>query len=68
VCVGTEHHLKVKNETDQTLRVSIAYFQAELGPGEQVTFEAPFGEYLALGLRWLITSAPPGGYAIWLVK
>lgn len=67
VRVRPDQHLSVKNETDQTLQVSIAIFQAELNPGEQVTFDTPFGEYLVPGVHRLITSAPPGGPEIWLV-
>jgi hypothetical protein len=68
VRVRPDQHLSVKNETDQTLQVSLAGFHAELAPGQEITFETPFGEYLAPGVHQLITSAPPGGSEIWLIK
>lgn len=68
VRVKPDQHLNLKNETDQTLQVSLGRFQAELDPGEEVTFDAPFGDYLVLGVHLVTTSAPPGGPAIWLVK
>lgn len=68
VRVRPDQHLNLKNETDQTLQVNLGRFQAELDPGEEVTFDAPFGDYLAPGVHLVTTSAPPGGPAIWLMK
>jgi hypothetical protein len=68
VRVKADQYLSVKNETDQLLQVSLAHFQAELDPGEEFSFETPFGEYLAPGVHLMITSAPPGGPEIWLVS
>lgn len=68
VRVKPVQYLSIKNETDQRLQVSIAHFRAELDPGEETSFETPFGEYLAPGVHQLITSAPPGGPEIWLVS
>lgn len=66
--VKPDQYFSVKNETDQRLQVSIAHFQAEVDPGEEVTFETPFGKYLAPGVHHLTTSAPPGGPEIWLIS
>jgi hypothetical protein len=68
VRVKPDQYLSIKNETDQRLQVSIAHIRSELDPGEEITFETPFGEYLASGVHQLTTSAPPGGPEIWLVS
>lgn len=68
VRVRADQYLSIKNDTEQRLQVNIAGFHAELDPGQEITFETPFGEYLAPGVHPLNTSAPPGGPEIWLVS
>lgn len=66
--VKPDQYLSVKNETDHRLQVSIAHLQAEVDPGKEVTFQTPFGKYLAPGVHQLTTSAPPGGPELWLIS
>lgn len=68
VRVKPDQYLRVRNEADQTLQVSIGRFQAELDPGKEVIFDMPFRDYLAPGVHLVTTSAPPGGPEIWLVE
>ena len=63
--VKTDQTMKVINNTQNQLEIAIGKFAASLKPGEQTTFDTPFGEYLAPGVHQLQVS-PCCGSELWL--
>ena len=61
VQVQPEQQLTVVNQTGGTVDVAIGTFEATLTPGQSVSFEKPFGEYLARGVHALGVSPCCGG-------
>jgi hypothetical protein len=66
VVVGPEQHLRIENRAAPTT-VTIAGFAATLGPGESVTVDQSFGEFLSPGVHTLEVSRFGGtGPQLWL--
>ncbi len=63
--VKPDQTMKVINNTQNQLQITIGKFAASLKPGEQTTFDTPFGEYLAPGVHQLQVS-PCCGAELWL--
>ena len=59
--------LQVINRSDVAVQVQIGGLSASLQPGEQHTFETPFGDYLAPGVHTTLAK-PYSGPEIWLVE
>jgi hypothetical protein len=57
--------LKVVNQRQETIQVSIANMEATIEPGGEHTFDTPFGQYLAPGVH-LIEVKPCCGASLWL--
>jgi hypothetical protein len=51
--VRADQQLKVTNDTDSPLDVSIGAFSGHMEPGGEFAIEAPFGSYLAPGVHQL---------------
>jgi hypothetical protein len=66
VVVGPEQHLRIENRAELTT-VTIAGFAATLAPGESVTVDRSFGEFLTPGVHTLQVSRFGGtGPQLWL--
>ena len=63
--VRPEQRLRIVNSTAIPLQVSLASFQAEIGPGAEYAFELPLGEFLAPGVH-LVQVLPCCGPELWL--
>jgi hypothetical protein len=63
--VRPDQKLKVINQTQITLQVSLGNFLASLVPGAVVVFDTPIGDYLATGVHQLQVS-PCCGPELWL--
>jgi hypothetical protein len=51
--VRVDQKLKVVNQTEKTVEISIGSFSAKLEPGKATLIDFPFGEYLAPGVHQL---------------
>jgi len=51
--VNHEQKLKVINQTQFKLEISLGAFTAELAPGDELIWETPFGDYLLPGVHYL---------------
>lgn len=60
-----EQRLQVVNDTEQTIQVKIAQYEAQVEPGATYVFEAPLGSFLAPGVHDLWASAPSP--ELWLI-
>jgi hypothetical protein len=65
--VRADQILKVNNQTQVTLEVSIGSFIDNLAPGASITFDTQFGDYLAPGVHQLQVT-PCCGAELWLVE
>jgi predicted small lipoprotein YifL len=65
VIIAPDQILKVVNNRQETLQVSIANMEATIEPGSEHTFNVPFGQYLAPGVH-LIEVKPCCGASLWL--
>ena len=63
--VRPEQRLRIVNSTANPLQVSLASFQAEIGPGADYAFDLPLGEFLAPGVH-LVQVLPCCGPELWL--
>lgn len=68
VKVFPAQHLIVLNETEMSYTMSLGSLEAEVGPGEEYTFDVEFGKFLLPGVHRLELSDPPGGAEIWLLE
>ena len=58
--------LKLINGTQGSLHVSLVTLQADLAPGEEYTFDVPFGEYLPAPGVYSVQVLPCCGPELWL--
>jgi len=65
VVVRPDQRLQVVNGREDSITVSLFTLSAQIDPGQQVTFDATFGELLLPGVHLLEVSACCGG-ALWL--
>jgi len=65
VKVRADQKLSVVNQTQKDLDVQLGDYEAKLAPGDQVTIDIPFGDYLAAGVHQLKVD-PCCGAEIWL--
>jgi hypothetical protein len=63
--IAPDQMLKVVNSRQETLRVSIGTMEAMIEPGDEHTFDIPFGQYLAPGVH-RIGVDPCCGAELWL--
>jgi hypothetical protein len=63
--VRADQKLKVINQTQNTLQVSIGSFRTSLEAGAEIVFDTPFGDYLAEGVHQLQVD-PCCGPELWL--
>jgi len=63
--VVPEQRLRVINQTQEPLVVALGEFKAELDPGKEVFWDAPFGDYLEPGVHYLLIT-PCCGPELWL--
>jgi hypothetical protein len=61
VQVKPDQKLTVVNQTGGTVDIAIGTFEATLAPEQSISFEEPFGEYLARGVHVLGVSPCCGG-------
>ena len=61
VQVQPEQKLSVVNQTGGTVDIALGTFEATLAPGQTISFDKPFGEYLARGVHALGVTPCCGG-------
>jgi hypothetical protein len=65
VIITSDQRLKVINNRDEIIQISLGVFEAEIDPGEESLAPLTFGEYLAPGVH-LIEVSPCCGASLWL--
>lgn len=55
--IGPDQQAEFTNQTGAAVHVQLGWYEFDLQPGESYQFEAPFGEFLAVGVHHLKVSA-----------
>jgi hypothetical protein len=63
--VRGDQYLRVVNRTDEVLTISLGRLTGSALPGEAITLELPFDQYLETGVH-VVLATPFGGPEIWL--
>lgn len=63
--VHGDQYLRIMNRTDEPLVISLGRLAGSALPGEAITLELPFGQYLEPGVH-VVLATPFGGPEIWL--
>lgn len=62
-----DQKLEVVNATEEPAEVTLAEFEATLGPEERQVFDQPFGAYLAPGVHYVSISTL-GNASLWVLE
>ncbi len=65
VIITSDQRLKVINNRDEIIQISLGVFEAEIDPGDESLAPLTFGAYLATGVH-LIEVSPCCGASLWL--
>jgi len=63
--VRGDQYLRILNRTDEVLAISLGRLAGSVLPGEAITLELPFSQYLEPGVH-VVGATPFGGPEIWL--